>query len=399
MPKLTKTLVENALPTKKPHFIWDSQQPGFGVKILPSGKRNYIVKYRNGGGRSARQRWYLVGTHGAITLDIARDMAKQVQAAVARGEDPQANKASFRESPTMNDLWVRFKSDHLARLKDRTADGYKQIWRLHVERPLGKMRVADITRDDVYRIHRMIANSPYQANRTVAMLSKMFNLAERWGMRLDGSNPCRLIEKYKEHSRERFLNAGEIENLGQSLREGLSRQEETPQMTGAIQLLLLTGARVSEILGAQWDWVDWERRVIELPDSKTGAKPIYLSEPAIGVLKGLQALPIASENPFIIPGRVEGMPLVNLRKPWGRIRARAGLDDVRIHDLRHTAASIAVSHGLGLPIVGRLLGHSQASTTQRYAHVDIDPALAAANQIGETVSKALGLDVVRADAG
>jgi integrase len=151
----------------------------------------------------------------------------------------------------------------------------------------------------------------------------------------------------------------------------------------------LTGARVSEILGAQWEWVDWQGKTLNLPDSKTGAKPIYLSEPAVDILMHLKSLPQADTNPYIIVGRNKGRPLDNLRKPWGRIQARAGLSGIRVHDLRHTAASVGISQGMSLPVIGRLLGHSQASTTQRYAHVDAHPALDAANKIGGVVARAL----------
>lgn len=160
-------------------------------------------------------------------------------------------------------------------------------------------------------------------------------------------------------------------------------------MVAAVRLLLLTGARLNEVLGAQWDWIDWERRVLKLPDSETGAKPIFLSAPALEVLENLRALPTSQGSRYIIHGRVKGRPLINLAKPWTRICDRAGLREVRLHDLRHTAASIGVGQGMSLPVIGRLLGHTQASTTQRYAHVDLDPALAAAEQIGTAVSGAL----------
>lgn len=390
MSKLTKTVVEGTSPGTKPIFIWDSQLPGFGVKILPSGTRRYLVKYRTkGGGRSAQQRWYMIGTHGAITVDQARDVAKQVLSAVSENKDPQAMKLSFREAPKMVALWERFERDHLSTRKTSTARGYEQLWRLYVKPQIGTKKVIDVSRDDVYRLHRSI-RARYQANRALAMLSKMFNLAERWDMRSDNTNPCRHVEKYREAHRERFLTTEEIGHLGQALREGHAAQTETPHMIAAIQLLLLTGARVSEILDAKWQWVDWDHRIIRLPESKTGAKIVYLSDTAIRILELLLSLPQADENPYIIAGGVKGKPLADLRHPWLRIRERAGLNGVRLHDLRHTAASIGVSQGMNLPVIGRLLGHTQASTTQRYAHVGADPALAAANEIGKVVSDAIG---------
>ena len=390
MPRLTKNLIETEQPGDKPKFLWDVQQPGFGVKILPSGKKKYLVKYRaKGGGRAAQQRWYLIGTHGAITLEQARLIARQVQGAIAEGKDPQGQKEAFRSAATVLDLWDRFEKEHLSKRKESTKRHYRQIWQIHVRKALGTKKVIDVNRDDIHRLHHKMSKHPYQANRAIAVLSKMFNLAEQWGMRPDGTNPCRHVEKYRERSRERFLNGEELEHLGIALREGLSAQTETPHMVAAIQLLLLTGARVSEILGVRWEWIDWEVRIIRLPDSKTGAKSVYLSETAIKVLKMLKDLPQAAENPYVIAGRVPGKPLNDLRHPWHRVRERAGLNDVRLHDLRHTAASIGVSQGMNLPVIGRLLGHTQASTTQRYAHVAVDPALEAVNKIGAVVSAAL----------
>ena len=389
MSRLTKTIVENKAPEDKPVFVWDSQLPGFGVKVLPTGTRRYLVKYRTkGGGRSAQQRWFTIGTHGAITVEQARDAARHVLSVVADGKDPQAMKVSFREAPKLVTLWERFERDHLSTRKPKTIQSYEQLWRLYLAPQLGNKKIVDVSRDDVYRLHRGIA-APYQANRAVALLSKMFNLAERWGLRPDNTNPCRHVEKNREARRERFLNNAEIGRVGQALRDGLAAQTETPHMVAAIQLLLVTGARVSEVLGARWEWVDWDHRVIRLPDSKTRAKLIYLGDLAVKILELLWALPQAKDNPFIIAGAVKGKPLADLRHPWYRIRERAGLDGVRLHDLRHTAASIGVSQGMNLPVIGRLLGHTQASTTQRYAHVGADPALTAANAIGAVVEGAL----------
>ena len=400
MPKLTKRVVEAVTPSDKPAYLWDDQLIGFGLKILPGGQRRYIVKYRtHGGGRGAPQRWYTVGTHGGITTDQARDLAQQILAAVARGEDPQGNKFALREAPTLQEVWDRYAAEHLPRKKPGPAKEDKQKWRDFVEKQLSKKRVDDINRDDIENIHKGLSDRPYQANRVIALLSKLLNLAEGWGVRPDGTNPCRHIQKFQEDSRERYLSISELERLGDALREGLDIQEETPYMVAAVKLLLLTGARLNEILTAKWEWVDLERRVVYLPDSKTGKKTLYLSEAAVEVLRGLQALTTTAGNPYVIQGRVKGQPLVNLTKPWARICKRAGLKNVRLHDLRHTAASIGVSQGMNLPVIGRLLGHTQASTTNRYAHVDIDPALAAADKIGNVVSGALGLNGTNKDHG
>ncbi|HYG91827.1 MAG TPA: site-specific integrase [Azospirillum sp.] len=388
--RITKRTVEAEAPSCKPVFLWDDQLPGFGVKVLPTGQRRYIVKYRAGaGGRTAQQRWLTLGTHGAITADQARALATQALAAVARGEDPQAGKFTARTAPTIADLWARYETDHLPRKKPLSQRDDRQKWRDIIGPRLARRKVDDITRDDIVRLHHHLAETPYQANRALALLSKLLNLAELWGMRPDNTNPCRHVKKFPELHRERYLASDELARLGEALRQGLAAQTETPYMVAAIQLLLLTGARLNEILTAQWTWVDWDRRIIRLPDSKTGRKPLFLSEPAMDVLRGLQALPTSKESPFIIRGRSKDQPLTNLAKPWKRICERASLTNVRLHDLRHTAASVGIAQGMSLPVVGRLLGHTQASTTNRYAHVDIDPALAAANLIGSAIHSAM----------
>jgi integrase len=392
MARITKRAVEAVEPTAKPVLLWDDQLPGFGVKVLPNGLRRYLVKYRaGGGGRAAAQRWYTLGTHGAITAEQARDLAQQVLASVARGEDPQGDKFAFREAPTMAELWERYVRDHLPMKKKTSQYDDRQKWRDYIEPKIGRRKASQVRRDEIDAIHKSLADRPYVANRVLALLSKLFNLAERWEMRADGSNPCRHVIKFKEFARDRYLSGEELVRLGAALREGLATQSETPYMVAAIQLLLMTGARLNEVLKAQWDWVDLDRRVINLPDSKTGKKPLFLSESAVDVLKGLQALSTSKDCPYVIRGRARDVPLTNLAKPWKRLCERAEIEGVRLHDLRHTAASIGVANGMSLPVIGRILGHTQARTTQRYAHVDIDPALAAADQIGATVSAALGL--------
>jgi len=391
MPRLTKRFVETIEAATAPVYAWDDQLAGFGIKVLSTGRRKYVCKYRLGGGRAGRDRWYLIGTHGQITCDQAREMAMQILSAVARGQDPQSNRLAAREAPTLSDLWNRYSTEHLPRKKASSGIDDNQKARDYILPRLGRRKVAEITRADVHDLHRELADRPYQANRVLALLSKMLNLAEAWGYRPDGSNPCRHIEKYKEQARQRYLNNGELCQLGVALDELEANSAHGVYAAAAIKLLLLTGARVNEVLQARWDWVDWDRNNIILPDSKTGPKPLFLSNPALVVLRDLSARPEAATSAFIIKGRLAGKPLVNLAKPWKGLCRAADLDGVRIHDLRHTAASVGVGHGLSLPIIGRLLGHSQPQTTNRYAHVDGDPALSAINTIGETIGTALGI--------
>lgn len=392
VPRLTKKVVEALQPSEVPRYFWDDQLPGFGVKITPTGKRRYVCKYRVGGGRTGRQRWYFLGLHGQITCDQARDQAIQIFSVVSRGEDPQATKEANRNAPTLTDLWTRYQVEHLPKKKLHSVQDDRQKARDFILPALGHHKVANITRSDIQVIHQKLADRPYQANRVLALLSKMFSLAEVWGYRPDNSNPCHQVERYKEKARQRYLSQAELKRLAQTLDRLGDSGPLWPYIIAAIKLLLFTGARVSEILNAQWAWVDWENRVIQLPDSKTGAKPIFLSEPALAILLQLKSVANCEENAYIIHGHVKGKSLVNISKPWKRICEEAGISGVRIHDLRHTAASFGVAHGLNLPVIGRLLGHTQHQTTQRYAHVDTDPALLAANTIAKALSQAMAQD-------
>ncbi len=224
------------------------------------------------------------------------------------------------------------------------------------------MKVATVTRADVTRLHYAMRQTPGAANRALALLSKMFNLAEKWSLRPDGSNPCRHVEKNAERKIERFLSPEEFACLGDVLVEAERTQTVLPSALAAIRLLAFTGCRLSEVLTLRWDWVDWERGCLRLPDSKTGQKTLYLGAPALDVLSRIERQP---DNPFVITGRNPNTHLVNLRKPWHRIRKKAGLDGVRIHDLRHSFASFGAGAGLSLPMIGKLLGHTQAQTTAR----------------------------------
>jgi integrase len=270
--------------------------------------------------------------------------------------------------------------------KQSTACEYKRAVELFINPALGPYRISDVLRADVARFHHELRDRPYQANRALGVLSKMFNLAEQWGLRPDGSNPCRHVKKYREHKKERYLTMPELQRLGAALTTAQRQQTESPFVTAAIGLLVLTGARLNEILTLKWDYVDLAEAVLRLPDSKTGAKLIYLNDAAVNLLR---AMPRMAGNPYVIAGKKAGSRLINLQKPWRRLRAQAGLNDVRIHDLRHSFASVGAGAGMSLPVIGKLLGHSQPVTTARYAHLAADPVRAASNQIGDRITAAM----------
>ena len=214
----------------------------------------------------------------------------------------------------------------------------------------------------------------------------MFNLAELWGLRPDGSNPCRHVKRFREERRERFLSDAEYQRLGAVLKETEAEGSETAAAIAAIRLLMLTGCRLSEIQKLRWEHVDLEAGELRLPDTKTGAKVVHLGDPAIAILRGIER---REGNPWVIAGRKLESHLTDLQHPWRRIRTRADLDDVRIHDLRHSFASGGLV-GEGLPMIGKLLGHTQVQTTARYAHLADDPVKSAANRIASRIADVIG---------
>lgn len=356
--------------------IWDAEIKGFAARCQRR-DRVYVLKYRSKG----QQRWFTIGKHGSPwTTELARREAKRLLGLVAEGKDPAKVKSSDRTAPTITELADRFLGEHVeAKNKASTyAEYQRQVERL-VKPELGRRRVDDVTHDEIRKLHVKYRATPYQANRLIALLSKMFSWSGLRGER----NPCTGIERFTEHKRRRYLSHAELGRLGSTLSELEASQTASPYVIGAIRLLILTGARLSEILTLRWSYVDEERSCLNLPDSKTGAKSIQLNGPALRVL---YTLPRSSGNPFVIAGQKQGAHLVNLEKPWRHIRALSELEDVRLHDLRHSFASIGAGVGLGLPLIGGLLGHTQAATTARYAHLAADPLKQANELIGRSIA-------------
>ncbi len=365
--------------------LWDSELKGFGVRVQRGGGKSYVLHYRAGTGRGAPLRKLTIGRHGSPwTPETARREAKRLLGMVENGADPAADRIARQEAPTMAELAERFLAEHAeAKRKASTAAEYRRLLDKIILPALGKRKAADVTRADIAKLHHANRAAPYQANRVLAVLSKMFNLAERWGLRADGSNPCRHVEKFGERKRERMLSPAELARLG----DALAAHHGSPYTVAAVKLLVFTGARLGEVLGLRWERIDFERAEARLPDSKSGAKTLHLPPPALAVLA---ELPRLDGNPHVIAGAKEGAAMVNLEKPWRAIRKPAGLDDVRLHDLRHAFASVAASSGMGLPIIGKMLGHTQAATTARYAHLASDPVKAAAAAVAGKIAAAMG---------
>ncbi|HCS70008.1 MAG TPA: integrase [Rhodospirillaceae bacterium] len=380
MPKITKRLVESAKPQDKDYIICDDDLAGFAVRILPSGRRSYIVQYRIGN----RYRRMSLGAHGVLTPEKARRMAFKVLAAVKDGEDPAGERSRARKACTVKELAERFDQEHISvRLKPGTATEYRRNLRRFILPALGRLKVSDVTRADIAKFHHDLRHIPYQANRNLELISKMFSMAEIWGMRPEGSNPRLHIKKYPEEKRERYLSQKELSDLGSVLNEAEEIGVDDIYAISAIRLLIFTGCRLNEIMSLKWTEVDFDNSCLRLSDSKTGARVVHLGPPALDLLKNLKRQP---KNPWVICGKIPGTNRKEIQKFWQRIRKRAGIEDVRIHDLRHSFASKAVAQGMSLPMIGKLLGHTQVQTTARYAHLAADPILAAATKVSENIS-------------
>jgi len=375
--KITKRAVEGLAAG----VIWDTELKGFGVRCRLSGDKYYVIKFRSGG----RQRWITIGRHGSPwTPDAARSKAMRLLGQKADGKDPASERDHQKGVITVAELGDRFLHDYVPQhCKASTASEYRRAVELFINPALGHHRISDVLRADVARFHHELHDRPYQANRALGVLSKMMNLAEEWGLRPDGGNPCRHVTKYREQKRKRYLSPEELQRLGQTLSEVQRANAEDPHFLAAIGLLILTGARLREIQTLKWDYVDLTNGMLRLPDSKTGAKEIYLNA---GAIQLLSTIPRLKNNPYVIAGQKPGAHLVELQKPWRRIRAKAGLKDLRIHDLRHSFAAVAAGTGMSLPMIGKLLGHTQPITTARYAHLAADPMREAAELIGGKIT-------------
>ena len=383
MPKLTKRIVEAAMPKDKEFYVWDTEIPGLGLRVLPSGRRQYIVQYRAG----RRSRRLSLGPSTILSAEQARSQAICILADVRSGNDPAEDRDENRKALLVRELAERFDEQHISvRLKAMTAHEYRRALRKIILPKLGQLAIKNVTRADIARFHHDLRLRPYQANRCLAIISKMFNVAELWGLRPDGTNPTRHIPKYPERPRARFLGIEEIKILGNVLREMEMERLVMPSAALAVRLLLYTGCRLSEIMTLKWEYVDLEARTLNLPDSKSGAKKVFLGRPACDLLENAPRLP---GNPWVITGTLPGARLTDLQPFWQRVRARAGLPEVRIHDLRHTFASTAIATGHSLPIIGKLLGHTQVQTTARYAHLAAQPAMIAADSITDVLDRAL----------
>lgn len=387
--RLTKTAADAAKhPEGKGsslvHILWCDKVPGFGLRVNPGGSKSFVLDYRQG----RRKRRLALGRYGALTVAQARKLAQERLAEIAKGADPVAERRHRAKAETVRELADLYIERHaLPKKKPKSIEEDRRMLRLHILPAMGSTPVESVKRADVERLHHKMKSTPYAANRVLSLCSVMFRLAEKWELRPDGSNPCRHVDRYREKRRERFLSASEMESLGQTLNDDEKARRESQSAIDAVRLLIFTGCRRDEILRLRWEHVDLDSGRLLLPDSKTGAKTVTLAAPALELLGKIRE---RTKGDWVIPApRKKGERLTDLEHPWQRIRARAGIPDVRLHDLRHSFASVAAEAGFSLPMIGKLLGHRQASTTQRYAHLADDPVRAAADRVARQIDAAM----------
>jgi integrase len=377
--KLIKRFVESIKPHESEELLfWDTEIRGFGVRVYPTGRRTYFVQYRNEFHRTRRKK---IGVHGTVTAEQAREIAKGLLGDVAKGADPSHDVQVRKTKPSMANLAKEYLEVHAqARKRSKSYKEDKSMLERIILKRWADRKVEEITTHDVQYLHHELRATPYGANRVRALLSKMFNMAIQW--KWLSANPVNGVQKYQEQKRNRWLNEEELEKLWSVLEtyhsQGVAR---------AIWLLVLTGSRCNEVLKASWDQFDLDKGVWTKPSHNTKQKRMEhlpLSSQAIDLLKVMKETGSAK---YLFPGKIPGQPLKDIKKAWNTIRNRAGIPNVRIHDIRHTYASHLVSSGLSLSIVGKLLGHTQASTTQRYAHLADAPLRQATELFGEKTQK------------
>ena len=377
MAKLTTKFVTK-VQSDNIKVFWDDQLKGFGLCVRPSGKKTFLLKYRIGRGRRALTKKHSLGSVPVVSVEAARLKAKNFLFVASQGIDPIKKD---QESLTIKELCEQYIDRHAVLHKKKSSLVRDENLIKGVVIPVfGKIRVADLNRSHLIKYHHSKKDTPIMANRFLALISTMMNLAEKWEYRPQNTNPCKYVDRYKEKKRQVYLSMDQLEKVGQAMRQ--LKNTESFYALSALKMLLVTGCRTSEILNLKREYVDIANNCIHLPDSKTGARTIHLSPVAFDILN---ALP--SEEGFVFRSPRENKRLTTLRCLWKKICRIAELKDFRLHDLRHTYASFAVSGGFSLPIIAKMLGHADIKTTERYAHLHQDPVNKAIDDVSLKIKK------------
>lgn len=399
--RITKRVVDALKADGLDRFLWDSDVLGFGLRISPIGKLVYILQYRFEG----RQRRFKIGPHGSPwTPETARSEAQSLLGKIVDGIDPQQEKISERKELTLVDLSEIYLTETLFTAKESSIQQARNNIENHINPLLGRRRVSKIERSDIEQMLRDIAGGKTArsvkkghrrlsrvrggkgaANQCVTTISAMLGVAVERKMRTD--NPAIGVRKFPGKRMERFLSPAELARLGEALSAAASLGVESQYAIAALRLLVLTGCRKNEILKLKHSYVDRYHRCLRLPDSKTGAKVVHLGGPAMRIIA---MVPTVEGNPYLLPGKKDGTHVTDLQSVWVRIRKTAGLEDVRIHDLRHSFASIGAATGDSMLIIGALLGHRSAKTTERYTHLSDHPLKSAVERISDEIARCLG---------
>ena len=404
--RLSLSVVNGAKPREKDYFLWDADLKGFGLKVCAGGRKSYVCKYRVGTGRGSPTRRMTIGAHGSPwTPDAARKEAAKILGQVAQGADPAKVKQADKAVLTVSELCDRYLQVGVGTKKASTLATDRGRIERHIKPLMGHRRIIDVTRADVSQFMQDVAvgktatdlkpgkrgraivkGGKGTAARTVGLLGGIFSFAVEAGWIKE--NPVRGVKRFRDRRNERFLDGDELQTLGAALMAA-EADGENPYAIAIIRLLILTGARKGEIESLRWSEVDWQYSYLRLSDSKTGQKLIMLNGAAVQLLK---SLPRQNMSDYVFPSSQSDGFYVGAPKVWRRIRNAAGLFGVRLHDLRHSFASMAVSSGASLPIVGTLLGHKNSSTTSRYAHLQEDPLRSVSDTVGRAMQKRLYSD-------
>jgi integrase len=387
--KLTKRAIDAATPGTSRYILWDDELKGFGVRVELSGTKTYLIRYRSGGGRSAPLRQMVLGRHGVLTPEEARREARIQLARVAKGDDPAGERSTKRKELTIAQLVERYVAEHLeAHNKPTTRKECERIARAEIIPVFGSTRLSDLTRPMIHKWHSGFANRPYQGNRCLAVLRKMLSLAaHEWELRQD--NPARGIKLFREFRRERFSTDDDLRVIGAWLNKV---EVENSQPLGAIiatRLLALTGMRLGEVLGLQWQYIDLDDNVMRLPDTKVGARVMALGTSAAALLSALKGVGIRI-GPVVCDFDGTALSRDRYRRFWAELRKHTGLKELRPHDFRHGAATFGAQAGANAFLLRDFMGHSTVAMTSEYVARVVDPLRQLADTISERVSSALG---------